>query len=180
MRIFLLLAGLVIVLGQPGHAETVEEATDRYFEVMRSGNYVAAANLFDPVELKNFRDSLDFLAQIPESSKDEIYTAFFGVGSTQESVAKLSDQEFFASFFGFAMSQGGMDELMKIATTEYIGHVMEGDIAHAVTRLSAELPGAKFKTMSVASFVSRDGTWKMKMSGEINGVAADLRDAFGL
>ena len=162
----------------PAFADTVEEATERYFRIMESGDYAATAALFDPNELKRFRSSLEFLATLPNASQAEIYGAFFGAGSTVESVSELSDVEFFASFFAFAMAQSGVAELMRGAKTEYLGHVMEGDnVAHAVTRISVSSSEFESENMSVASFVRRDGQWKMKMSGDIRGVAENIRRA---
>lgn len=181
MRTLSVLSVIAIFVALPVHAESVEEATNRYFDVMRSTDYGAAAELFDPEELKDFRNSLNFLADLPSASKEELFGAFFGPESTQETVDSLSDQQFFSSFYGAAMSQAGMEELMKTAKLEYLGHVTEGEnIAHAVTRISMNMQDARFEKMSVVSFVLRGDTWKMKMSGEISGVADKLRDALGM
>ncbi len=178
MRKFSVVVVLVSFCCFPAHGETVDEATNRYFEVMKRADYSAAADLYDPAELKSFRSSLDFLVSLPNASKEQLYDSFFGPGSTQEAVDNLTDQEFFASFYAAAMAQASMDQIMSTAKTEYLGHVMEGDnVAHAVTRISVDLPELSFENLSVASFVQRGNSWKMKMTGDVRGVADRIRQA---
>lgn len=172
---------VAIFASMSSHAETVEQATKHYFQVMRSGDSASVAELFDPAELRSFRESLGFLTALPETSKGQVYGALFGAGSTQESVNSLSDREYFASFFEYAMAQGGIGQMMRTAKTEYLGHVMEGDdMAHAVTRISVAVPGTDFETISVASFVRRGDQWKMKLTGDIRSVAQKIRAAVGM
>jgi len=171
----------LLIFGATAYGETVEEATTRYFQVTKSGDYLAAANLFDPEEIRSFRESLNFLVSLPDAQRENLYGSLFGPGSTQEIVAQLSDTEYFASFFGVAMTEAGMTEIMRSAKTEYLGHVMEGeDTAHAVTRITIQTGGAEIKTLSVASFIKCEEIWKMKMTGDIQGVAAKIRTAVGM
>ena len=123
---------------------------------------------------------MSFLADLPVATRDELYANFFGSGATRESVDQLTDNEYFAAFFSFAMLQSGMLQIMNMATVEYLGHVMEGeDLAHAVTRISLDTPQMNFENMSIASFVDRDDRWMMMMSADIRDVADRLKQAVG-
>ena len=180
LRISTMLLVIAACFANTARSETVEEATNHYFEVMRSGDFDAAAALFDPAEIRAFRSSLSFLSDLPPQSRDELYANFFGNGATPESVDSLTDNEYFSAFFSFAMMQSGMMQVMNMATLEYLGHVMEGEnIAHAVTRVSLDTPQMSFENMSVASYVRRGDQWKMKMSADIRSVADRLKQAVG-
>ncbi len=169
------------VLAVPAFGDTVEEAVDYYFQVMKSGEYAKSAELFDQEELRSFRESLEFLATAPAASQARVYSGIFGPGATQESVGRMSDAEYFGVFWAMAMSQIVAKGGMEFKSLEYLGYVMEGDeVAHAVTRITVQLPNAELNKMSVASFVRRGENWKMKMSGDIRGIADQIRKVVGM
>lgn len=180
MRTLQLIIAIAIVSGCSARTESVEQATRQYFDVMRSGDYAAAAAMFDPAELQSFRTSMSFLANLPPAVRDELFANFFGPEATQESVKNLTNNEYFASVYSFAMMQSGMMQVMNVADFEYLGHVMEGDnIAHAVTRVSVDTPDLSFENLSIASYIRRGDHWKMQMSADIRGVAERLKSAVG-
>lgn len=171
---------LLAVLTSPAFGETVKDATNQYFAVMKSEDYVAVAALFDPVELKTFRDSFSFLSDLSPGTRSQLYESLFGQGSTEESIAQFSDRQFFAAIFAVSMRQSNMSEMIRFAETEYLGHIMEGDdTAHAVTRMFVNTSEFSFENLSVASFVRRGDAWKMKMSGDVRSVAQNIQRALG-
>lgn len=181
MRYLFVMSVFLLTCCATAYGETVEEATERYFQVTKNGDFLEASELFDPTELRSFRESLAFLANLPAASRDDLYRGLFGALSTQDTVDQLSDVEFFAAFFGVSMSQSGMTEVMRAAKTEYLGHVFEGDdVAHAVTRVTIQFGATANETLSVASFIRRGESWKMKMSGDVRGVADKIRAAVGM
>lgn len=180
MRFLCLILLLSTYAVAPVYGETVADATKNYFDVMKSGNYAAAAALFDPAELKSFRDSLSFISELPDASRKQIYSGLFGLGATQKSVDTLSDSQFFAVFFAAAMSQANISEVMKSAKPEYLGHVMEGEnIAHAVTKISVQTSNGTVENLSLATFVRRGESWKMKMNDDVRGVAKRIQTVIG-
>ena len=178
MRGLLLIALAASISAAPCRAETVEQAAQRYFEFMRAGDVVAAAAQFDANEHRVFRESFSFLDDLPDETKTELYAAFFGADATPEAIANLSDESYFAAFFGFVMARSGMLQVMRTARVEYLGYVSEGeDVAHALTRISYAGPAGDVETLDVASFVRRGDEWKMKMTADIRSIADNIRSA---
>lgn len=173
--------GLLILLSltTSAFAQTPSEQAVKYFEVFKSGEYDKAASFFDPKAIKDFRKMFDFGDALPENQQTEFYTTFFGEDSTKESVAKLTDLEFFSSVLAFvlgqAMGAGGV-EFQKV---EILGEVPEGKkVIHVLARTNVKSGKIKMEAMEVLSFrKSKDG-WKLLLSGKMKGMAAQLREAF--
>ncbi len=162
----------------PASADDVERVILQYFDAMEYEDYDAAARLFDPEDTKRFRESFAFMSELSVNQQQSVYEQMIGPWATQESVEKMSDEEFFASIFGFAMRQA-MGQV-QITSAEYLGTVMEGeDLAHAVTRISVSVGNMEITDMDVTSLARRNGAWKMKVSGDVERVAEQLRAMFG-
>ena len=160
-------------------ADEVGEAIDRYFVMMRTADFAAAAEIFDTEEQRKFRDSLAFLFTLPPDSQNQLLSALFGAGATADYVDQLSDGQFFASILANTMMQSGMLPLLETADMQYLGHIMEGEIAHAVTRVLIETPEYQTESMSVTSLVRRGDQWKLMMTPDIRNIPDRLRSVVG-
>lgn len=168
----------LLFVALPASADDVERVILQYFDAMEYEDYDAAARLFDPEDIKRFRDSFAFMSELSVNQQQSVYEQMIGPWATQESVEKMSDEEFFASIFGFAMRQT-MGQV-QITSAEYLGTVMEGDeLAHAVTRIGVSVGNLEITDMDVTSLARRNGAWKMKVSGDVERVAEQLKAMFG-
>lgn len=161
------------------YAKTATETAADYFNVLKQKNYTAAVKYFDPMALDDFRQTMSFIYEIPAEAKQEFFQVFFGPGANQESILKLSDTEFFASFLRAVMAQAEAAGKINIKGMEILGEVMEGsDIAHIVTRNRASVGEIYMESMEVVSFKRKGNEWKLLMSGKIKGMANQLRATF--
>ncbi len=171
---------LLMCLASPVSADDVERVVLQYFDAMEYEDYDAAARLFDPDDIREFRGLFAFMEDADVNARQQIYERMFGPWASQESVAKMSDTEFFASVFGFAMQQSFGRSGLQIAGAEYLGHVPEGDdTAHAVTRIRVAAGNNEITSLDVTTLVRRNGAWRMKVSGDIEQIAAGIRRALG-
>ena len=171
---------MLMCLALPGHADEVERVVLQYFDAMEYEDYDAAARLFDANDIKEFRALFAFMKDADVNARQQIYERMFGPWASQDSVEKMSDTEFFASVFGFAMQQTFGRTGLSITSAEYLGHVTEGDdLAHAVTRVTVAVGNNDATSLDVTSLVRRNGAWRMQVSGDMEQVAAGIRRAVG-
>ncbi len=181
MRMVLAKVLMLFAVVAPALAQTPEEVAERFFDALKNEDYVFAAELFDPDALTGFREMLSFLSDLNEAEKEQINTGLFGPGATQESVAALSDTEYFSSFLRMAMSQMGSPDIFDTSNMGFLGYVSEEpDTAHVVARMSLNIEGTEFEKMTVVSCRRVGGQWKLLLSGEIKGVPNQIRSALGV
>lgn len=155
------------------------DAAKTYYQTLKSKDYPAAAKQFDPAALKSFREMLAFFDALPEDEAAEVLSAFFGEGSTKESVKKLSDTDFFAKFLKGVMEQAEEAGGVEFGDFQVLGEVPEGeDVIHVVTRNKVGVGELKIESMEVMSFKKTADGWKALLNGELTGVAAQLKAAF--
>ncbi len=181
MRLALVFSALLFLSSVPSYAQSPESVAAKFFEAIADEDYVLAAGLFDADALAGFRKSLSFLADLDESQRDQAYSGLFGEGATPQSIAALSDAQFFSAFLRISMSQMGGTDIFSDSNMEYLGHVAEDpDIAHLVVRATVDIDGGEYEKMTVVSCREVGGQWKLLMSGEVRGISDRLRSAFGV
>jgi hypothetical protein len=178
MRISLLILAALLLAGSPAFAKTASETASDYFKVLQQKDYDRAATFFDPAALGEFRRMMSFTDEIPAEGQKEFFEAFFGPGASRESVAKLSDARFFASFLRAVMAQAEALGGLNFDRMQILGEVTEGkDVAHVVTRNKVSVGKIEVEAMEVASFRKVGSEWKALLSGKIKGVASQIRAA---
>ena len=181
MRLTFVLFLSFVLSSTASYAQSPEGVATKFFDAIAGEDYVLAAEVFDSDALSSFRRTLSFLADIDGSQRDEVYAGLFGEGATPESIAQLSDAEYFSAFLRIGMSQMGGAEVFANADIEYLGHVEEApDVAHLVVRMTVNLGTSEYEKMTVVSSRKVGDQWKMLMSGEIRGLSDQLRYAFGV
>ena len=156
------------------------DAAKAYYGTLKAKDYPAAAKHFDPAALKTFREMLSFFNELPDDEATEVLAAFFGEGANKESVKKMSDTEFFAAFLKGVMEQAEEAGGVEFGDFTVLGEVPEGeDVIHVVTRNKVGVGELKIESMEVMSFKKTGDGWKALLNGEMTGVAAQLKAAFG-
>jgi len=173
------IAFVVLVLWSGlAYGATAPETTAEYFKHVEEGDFAAAANLFDPPALTEFRESLGIIKEAPPTAQQQFREAFFGAGATAESIAQMSDSEFFASFLRAARAQAESLGSADFDGLEILGEVMEGpDIAHVVTRNKITAGEIEIEGMEVISCKKRGDEWKLLVSSQMKGLANQIRTA---
>jgi hypothetical protein len=155
---------------------TAPETVAAFYAQLEKGDFKAAAAFFDPPALSGFRDSLGIIDEAPATAQQQFREAFFGAGATAESIAKLSDQEFFASFLRTALAQAKELGRVNFDGMEILGEVMEGpDLAHVVTRNTVSVGDTEIEGMEVVSCRRRGDEWRLLVSSQMKGLANQIR-----
>ncbi len=68
---------------------------------------------------------------------------------------------------------------MQTATMDVLGHVMEGDTAHVVSRVTVSYQSIEVSKMEVSSFRRANGQWRGLLTGDLSALAKAIRDAVG-
>ena len=151
-----------------------------FFGLLESEDYTAAAQLFDPSELRELRELLRFVYENVENPNDELIKALFGANSTAESVSKLTDAEFFASFLALTMGEMKKSVSFGLSGVETLGHVTEGpDLAHVVTRFNLDMSEGGVSMIDVVSLRKVSGEWRILMQADMKAMANQIRAAYG-
>ena len=172
-----LLAALSLLGASPVAAqdrpETPEAVTRQYAAAVRANDWVGTANLMHPDALAQFRRM--FLPILAADASGQLCRRLFDAASSAE-LAQLPDDELFARFFRTLVN--GAPELQAMFTGADlvpVGHVMEGDdIAHVVFRMKAGADGVTFTKVQAVSLRRVGPTWRVLLSGDVEGLAATL------
>ena len=171
-----LLITLSLTLGfQAGAAasETPEQVADAYINAIRTEGLVAVPAYIHPDELERFRDMLLPVLVGDGPVADGLRTVFFGEEATLASVRAMGAQDFMKGFMGFVQSQ--MSTLdVSIGESETLGSVREGEVVHLVTRNTAGAGPLQLTQMEVISLKPYQGTWRLMLSGKMEGLAQAL------
>ena len=152
------------------------DVAEAFFGHLQDDDYTAAAQLFDLKELRSFRDLMRFIHENVDNPNDELIETLFGVGSTRESVAQLSDAEFFASLLSLVMSETKKSMPFGFSGVEALGYVSEEpDMAHVVTRFNIDLSEGGVSTIDIVSMRLVDGNWGILLQADMKGLANQLK-----
>jgi hypothetical protein len=178
MKIVRFVITILLLSTSLAFAKTASETATDYFNVLKQKDYGRAATFFDPAALGEFRQMMSFVDEIPAEGQKEFFAVFFGPEASRESIARLSDSHYFASFLRATMAQAESVGGVNFGKMEILGEVMEGkDVAHVVTRNKVSVGEIELETMEVVSFKRTGSEWKALLSGKIKGVAGQLKAA---
>jgi hypothetical protein len=173
---------LVLILVLFSNFASAETSTDRakmYFSDIENRNFTAAAEHFDPVQLKEFRKMMEFYKEIPPEAQKQFIQTFFGAEQTLESMETVTDTEFFSGLFSFIMKQADAAGGLSFDGIEILGEVKEGKhVSHLVTRNRVSVGELEMEAMEVISLKKVGDEWRVLMSGKIKGLPQQLKAAF--
>jgi len=178
MKIFRMTFAVLLLSSGLVYGATAPETTAAFYAQLQKGDFEAAAGYFDPPALTEFRQSLNIINDAPPAAQQQFREAFFGAGATAESIAKMSDRQFFASFLRSAITQAEALGRVNFDDLEILGEVMEGpDVAHVVTRNQVTVGDVEVEGMEVVSCKKRGEEWKLLVSTQMKGLANQIRSA---
>ncbi len=178
MKILRIAFVLLILSSSSVYGATPTETTEAFFKQLQKGDFDAAAAFFDPSALTEFRHSLGVIDTAPPVAQQQFREAFFGAGATAQSIAALSDMEFFASFLRAALAQAEAQGRVNFDGMEVLGEVMEGsDVAHVLTRNRLMVGDVEVEGMEVVSCKKRGDEWKLLVSTQMKSLANQIRSA---
>jgi hypothetical protein len=154
-------------------AETPEAVTRQYAAAVRANDWVGTANLMHPEALARFRRML--MPILAADSTGQLCRRLFDASSSAE-LAALPDDELFARFFRTLVTDAPeLHAMFTGADLVPVGHVLEGtDVAHVVFRMKVAAGGVTLTKVQAVSLKRAGATWRVLLSGDIEGLAAAL------
>lgn len=170
----LMFAGLASVPTPLLAQSSPEAVAEAYVAAIRMRGLPAAVDYIHPDELRRFKDMLSPLfAQAASPTAQSLARAVFGPLTSVEAVARMDPASFMRGFMGFLDGQLKALET-TIGDVRILGAVREGDTVHLVTRNSAGAAGVQFTKLEVMSLKPYQDTWRLLLSGEMEGLAHAL------
>jgi hypothetical protein len=162
----------------PSSGDTPEAVGRQYAQAMRAGDWSKAAGLMHPEALRKLRALMAPIAEADSSG--EVARTLFQVQSARE-LATLSDAELFTRLFAFLMTRSPeLKESLGGADMTMIGHVAEGpDVVHVVYRFRMPVRGITVEKIETMSMRRNGESWRVLLTGDIEGLAAALRARAG-
>lgn len=163
-----------------------EQVTREAYARMQAGDWLAAADTFDPAALKRFRELLTPVfdaasrldkdpaaqAQGTESVGALMLWVLFAPATSIEEIKALSDREVFARIMGNTMSLASA----KLEGQEVIGSVAEGtDRVHVVTRNAAKVETISMTKVEAITLHRTAQGWRLALTGDLEGLAETLQ-----
>lgn len=178
MRRVICLVAAFVFTAALAHAQTPEEISKSYFSLLKAQKWDEVAALFDPSALRDFRDMMLFLLEMPDELAPKVLGQFFGPGSTKATVKAMSDTVFFSSFLRGVMAQAGEMGRLDFTEVEVLGSIPEGErVRHVVTRAHIGLGEVTLEEMEVISFSKTDAGWRILLQGRMKGMAHQIKRA---
>lgn len=179
---FKLVLVLLIFTSCSAYAKSASETAKEFYDLLKKENYSAAAGYYEPAALTEFRKLMSFENEIPDGMRKIYFQTFFAPALTDESVSKLSDLDFFATFWrGILTSKSFTGSETFSGATKYddveiLDVVMEGeDLAHVVIRNKMSVAEHDVESVEVTTFGKIGSQWKVKLSGKLKIIALTLR-----
>lgn len=160
------------------YAAGPEALSKTYFKMLSQQQWDEIAKLYDPAALKEFREMMSFLVEMPDEMAPKVLGGFFGAGATKESVKAMSDQAFFSFFLRGVMTQASQLGELDFRKVEVLGTVAESDILkHVVVRTDIGVGEMNMEAMEVISFRKEGDRWGLLMQGKLKGLAQRIKRA---
>ena len=168
----------IVLLCTLAYAGTPEEISKSYFELLKQEQWTEVAKLYDATALKDFKDMMSFLLELPDEAAPQVLGTLFGPGATKESVSVMSDQDFFSYFLRGVMAQAAQIGQLDFRKVDVLGSVPEGDsLRHVVTRTHIGVGELNMEAMEVISFKKEGDKWGILMQGKMKGMAQQIKKA---
>jgi len=178
LLVVLSLAGVSVQAAEPPASPSPESVVQSYAQALQSGRYLALAELMHPEALEKFQSMMLPLFDAAKGDDAAGLLALFRGVPDVAALKKLSRTEFFAAFFGGIIGGGeGVKEVLASVSMTPLGSVPEGDVLHFVCRSAVATDGVSISKLEVVSLKRSAGSWRVLLSGEVEGVAQALRDA---
>lgn len=176
------LALLVLPVASLTAQSTPQEMARIYFDAFKQGDMTQVADNMHEEELAKFRASMlpiierNLDAEQMVMTRDAAAIRQFAGEDSIETLRDESPRDFFLRFMNWMTRMNPMMlKMMAGATMEPLGFVEEKDMAHVVCRVNVDVMGATVSQMNVMSVRKQGDTWKLMLTGEIEGLAKAMQ-----
>lgn len=156
-------------------AQTPEELTHTYLDLVKQEKWKEATALMAPDALKKFRSLTAFDQDAPTEHSERLLKLILGPDVTAQSLKDMSDADYFAAFASSSM-RSAVDRGMQIQSIRFIGSVPEGEkTQHILIRLHFKYHEVEMERLEICTCVLTDDGWKLDLNNNWNGMAHQFK-----
>lgn len=170
-------AGVQAQQPSPRPDDPLETVVERYVAATKAGDWAATSAWMHPEALARFREMMVPVFLADESG--QVARMFLGTADPA-AVEKLDDRQVFEQFFRATITAvPQFAEALAGAEMTVIGNVAEGpDVVHVVYRAKASMQGISIEQVQTMALKRYGDTWRLMLTGQVEGMAAALRAQF--
>jgi hypothetical protein len=175
--LFLLVAGHAVGQNASGGNVTPEQVAESYITALKEDRMDDVAGYMHPEALESFRNLLLPLldAATKRKKEKEVLMIFKGVSSVK-ALKKLDSKKFFEAFLvGVMRVKPDLRATLAKADVRVLGHVMQGDTAHVVYRITMDPEGTPINNVTLVSLRASASGWGVLLSAQMEGIATRLK-----
>lgn len=146
-----------------------EQVARQYFQAIQSQGFTVAPRYIHPKEQERFKSMFLPLFEL-EGAGPNLSKALFGQTKTVAEIKAMKPQAFMESVLKL-MAEPMKKAQMELGQATIVGTVKEGSVVHVVVRASTGNAGARITRMSVVSLMPEGNSWKLMLTGSIEGLA---------
>lgn len=145
-----------------------EQVARQYVQAVKTHGIAAAPRYMHAKEQERFKAMLLPLLQTEDGLS--LAATLFGASQTAVELSAMPAADFMEGIFK-AIGRQMSAQQMSVGDTQIIGTVKEGEVAHVLTRISVGTGDLKITRMSVISMLPEGDSWKLMLSGQVEGLA---------
>ena len=172
LRSLLLAVGLVSPWAW-AQATPPEQVASEYLRAVQHDGLEVAPKFIHPQELVRFQNMVLPLFQIEGAGKG-LARMFFGKPYSAGELARMDPAAFMSAYLGVVGKEFRGAHLM-LGEPQIIGSVREGQNVHVLVRVTVGNADFKMTRISVISMMPVGDTWKLLLTGEIEGLGQAIQ-----
>lgn len=159
------------VLAQEEELESVARA---YFDVLQTEGMTSVGRFMHPDALGAFKEMLVPVFEAEAAAgQGQLRAMTFGGAATIDDVRSQDPESFMNGFMNIVAAQAG-DARISFDKLEMLGVVSEGEQRHLLVRITVGADVVTLTEFEVLSFLPFEGSWRLQLNGEMQGLAAAL------
>lgn len=179
MRIALVVLTTLVSFAAGAQRPSPEDVAREHFAALQAKGMRAVVDYMHPDALAEFKAMLIpvFEAEA-EAGQRGLRSIAFDATITIEEIRALAPDAFMNGFLNFVLARTE-DVSLSFDQIEIVGVVPEGEQRHVLARITIGANELSITQFEVLTFVPFENTWRMKLTGELQGLASALRQQLG-
>jgi len=179
MRIALLLLTTLVSFAAGAQRPSPEDVAREHFAALQAKGMRAVVEYMHPDALAEFKTMvMPIFEEEEKAGQRGLRGVTFDQAITIEEIRALAPDVFMNGFMNLVLARTE-DVSLSFDQIEIVGVVPEGEQRHVLARITIGANELSITQFEVLSFVPFENTWRMKLTGELQGLASALRQQLG-
>lgn len=175
----MVLAICIVSCGSIAAAQTTptpKQVSEQYFNAIKENGMNAGVEFIHPDEQVRFKDMfMTVLNSVSPEARNGIATVILKTDTSFEDLKKMPPNTFMQLFLKSAQSKLKGVQLQQF---KILGAIAENELMHVLARTSTQLKDLKIEKVTVMTLKRYQNTWKLMLSGELEGFGSHMQSLF--